>query len=82
MGAMVQPRAEPQDWERVLERLEFPISLPALIRYARDVGGVDLEVHEVLSRLSRDSYDSLEQLVREVRDIYPVDGIPPDKLPL
>lgn len=79
---MVQPRAEPQDWERVLERLEFPVSLPALIRYARDVGGVDLEVHEVISRLTRDSYDSLEQLVQEVRDIYVADGVPADKLPL
>ena len=79
---MVQPRAEPQDWEKVLERIEFPISLPALVRYAHDVGGVDLEVHEVLSRLSQESYDSLEQLVQEVRDIYLADGIPPDKLPL
>ena len=79
---MVQPRAEPQDWERVLERIEFPISLPALITYARDVGGVDLEVHEVIGRLTRDSYDSLEQLVQDVRDIYLADGIPPDKLPL
>jgi hypothetical protein len=82
MGAMVQPRAEPQDWERVLERLVFPISLPALIRYARDVGGVDEEVHEVLSRLRQESYDSRDQLVQEVRNIYLADGIPPDKLPL
>jgi hypothetical protein len=79
---MVQSRAEPQDWERVLERLEFPISLPALIRHARDVGGVDLEVHEMLSRLTRDSYDSREQLVDEIRGLYLGGGIAPDKLPL
>jgi hypothetical protein len=79
---MVQPSAEQQDWERVLERLVFPISLPALIRYSRDVGGVDEEVHEVLSRLGRESYDSLEQLVQDVRDIYLADGVPQDKLPL
>jgi len=79
---MVQPRAEPQDWEKVLERLEFPISLPALIRYARDVGGVDLEVHEVLSRLRRESYDSREQLVDEIRGLYLADGVAADKLAL
>jgi len=79
---MVQPRSEPQDWERVLERIEFPISLPALIRYARDVGGVDLEVHEVLSNLTRDSYDSREQLVDEIRGLYLADGVAADKLPL
>ena len=79
---MGQPRAEPQDWERVLERLEFPISLPALIRYARDVGGVDLEVHEVLSRLTRDSYDSREQLVDEIRGLYLAYWVAADKLPL
>ena len=79
---MLQPRAEPQDWAKVLERIEFPISLPALITYARDVGGVDLEVHDVLGRLTRDSYDSLEQLVDEIRGFYLDDGIAPDNLPL
>ena len=78
----MQPSAEPQDWDRSLEGLHFPLSLVEIIKRARDVGGVDSEVHQVIGRLQRDSYDSPEQLVQEVRDIYVADGVPPDKLPL
>jgi hypothetical protein len=79
---MVQPSAEPQDWERTLNGLHFPLSLVEFMKRAREVGGVDSEVHAVIGRLQHDSYDSLEQLTQEIRDIYTADGVPADKLPV
>jgi len=76
------PRAEPKDWEEVLELLEFPASLSEIMKRARDIGGIDHEVHEIIGRLPRDSYDSLDDLLQDVREIYLADGIAPDKLPV
>jgi hypothetical protein len=79
---MVQPGAEPKDWDDVLEYLHFPTSLSQIMKGARDIGGLDSEVHEYIGRLSRDEYDSQEQFVDELRQIYLADGIAADKLPL
>ena len=76
------PSAEPKDWEEVFELLHFPASLSEIIRRARDIGGIDHEVHEVIGRLPRDSYDSREDFLQDVRQIYLDDGIAPDKLPV
>ena len=79
---MVQPSAEPQDWERVLEGLHFPLSLVEYKKRAREVGGVDSEVHTMIGRLKSYSYDSLDQLTQEIRALYVADGVSSDKLPL
>ena len=79
---MVQPSAEPQDWERTLTGLHFPLSLVEFMKRAREVGGVDSEVHGVIGRLQRDAYDSLDELTQEIREIYIADGVAPEKLPL
>jgi hypothetical protein len=79
---MVQPSAESQDWERTLHGLHFPLSLDELMKRAREVGGVDSEVHRVIGRLHDDSFESLDELVQAVREIYLADGIPADKLPV
>jgi hypothetical protein len=76
------PRAEPKDWEEILELLEFPASLSEIKKRARDIGGIDHEVHEIIGRLPRDRYDSLQDFLKDIRDIYLADGIAPDKLPL
>ena len=76
------PRAEPKDWEEVLELLEFPASLSEIKKHARDIGGIDHEVHEIIGRLPRDRYDSLEGFLTDIREIYLADGIAQDKLPL
>jgi Protein of unknown function (DUF2795) len=78
----MQPRAEPKDWEEVLDLLRFPASLSEILRHARDIGGIDHEVHEIISRLPRDSYDTLEDFLQDVHQIYLDDGIAPDKLPV
>jgi hypothetical protein len=79
---MVQPSAERQDWERVLSAFHFPLSLVQIRKQAREVGGVDSEVHAMIGRLQSDTYDSLEQLMQDIREIYTADGVAPDKLPL
>jgi Protein of unknown function (DUF2795) len=76
------PSAEPKDWEEVLELLRFPASLSEIMKRARDIGGIDSEVHETIGRLPRDSYDTREEIVQDIRELYLADGIAPDKLPL
>jgi hypothetical protein len=76
------PRAEPKDWEEVLELLDFPASLSEVKKRARDIGGIDHEVHEIIGRLPRDRYDSREDFLQDIREIYLADGIAPDKLPV
>jgi len=79
---MVQPRAEPKDWEEALALLHFPASLSEIKKHARDVGGIDSEVHAIIGRLPRDSYDAREDFLQDIREIYLADGIAPDKLPV
>jgi len=76
------PRAEPKDWEEVLELLDFPASLSEVKKRARDIGGIDHEVHEIIGRLPRERYDSREDFLQDIREIYLADGIAPDKLPV
>jgi hypothetical protein len=76
------PRAEPKDWEEALDMLDFPASLSEIMKKARDRGGLDHEVHELIGRLGRDAYDTREQFVDEIRRLYLGDGVSPDKLPL
>jgi len=76
------PRAEPKDWEEVLEILEFPALLSEIKKRGRDIGGIDHEVHEIIGRLPHDGFDSLEDFLKDIREIYLADGIAPDKLPL
>jgi hypothetical protein len=64
------PRAEPKDWEEVLAYLHFPTSVSQIMKGARDIGGLDSEVHEMIGRLNLDEYDSQEQFVDEVRRLY------------
>jgi hypothetical protein len=78
----MQPSAEPKDWEEVLALLRFPASLSEITKRARDIGGIDQEVHGVIGRFQRDSYDTLEQFTQDIREIYLADGIAADKLPL
>jgi hypothetical protein len=76
------PRAESKDWEEVLALLHFPASHSEIMKRARDIGGIDYEVHEIIGRLPRDSYDTLDDFVHDIREIYVADGTAEDKLPL
>jgi hypothetical protein len=78
----MQPHAGKRDYDLALGGVHFPVSLSEIMKRARDVGGIDHEVHDVIGRLQRDSYDTREQFVQDIREIYLADGTAPDKLPL
>lgn len=73
----MQPAATRNDYEIALDGLEFPASLPAIVRTAADRGGIDREVLEVLGRLPDRRYESLEDLLEAVRESYRETGYEP-----
>lgn len=69
--------ADPQEYLRALEGLEFPASQPAIVRRARDTGGLDTEVMYVLERMPERTYASLEDIGEEIERVYDdVGGLP------
>jgi hypothetical protein len=78
----MQPHATKRDFEAALAGVVFPASRSEIWKRARDTGGLDREVHDILSALSQDSYDTLEALIAELRDIYRARGVPDDALPV
>jgi len=60
----------------------FPTSLSAVIRTARDHGGIDREVSEMIARLPDREFDSVEDLYAEVRGLYHADGVAEEDLPV
>lgn len=76
------PAAEPADWERALEGIEFPAAKVAILRHVEDTGGLDYEVIEVLSRLPRPEYTTLDELTGDARGLYVQDGFDAANLPV
>ena len=76
------PHATKRDFEIALAGLDFPTSKFAILNRARDNGGIDREVCEILGRLPDRSYRSLEELKKAARAIYVADGAPAESLPL
>lgn len=73
----MQPRATREDYERALAGLHYPVSKPAVVRKARDHGGIDTEVAETLERLPDVTFDSFTDLIEAIRALYldaPDDG--------
>lgn len=69
--------ADPQEYLRALDGLDFPASLPAIVRRARDTGGLDTEVMFVLERMPERTYASLDDIGEEIRRVYDeVGGLP------
>lgn len=66
----MQPRATLEDYERALAGLQYPVSKPAVIRKARDHGGIDTEVADTLERLPDVSFDSFTELLDAIRVLY------------
>jgi hypothetical protein len=76
------PAAEPADWERALEGLEFPAAKVAILRHVEDTGGLDHEVIEVLGRLPKHEYTTLDELTEDARGLYIQDGFDAANLPV
>ncbi|HWO94532.1 MAG TPA: DUF2795 domain-containing protein, partial [Dehalococcoidia bacterium] len=53
-----------------LEGLEFPAPKDEIIRVARDKGGHDSEVDQVLQSIENRSYASMDEVEAEVERVY------------
>jgi hypothetical protein len=62
--------ADRGEYERGLDGLEYPASLDAIVRTARDKGGLDGEVIHVLERLPARTYESEAEVLAEVEQAY------------
>ena len=78
----VRPHARKQDYQRAFAGFHFPISRDAVIRGARDKGGVDREVAAIVGRLPSSRFRSLEELHQNVRDVYLALGVDGEQLPI
>ena len=81
----MQPRATLEDYERALAGLQYPVSKPAVIRKARDHGGIDTEVTRTLERLPDLSFGSFTELLEAIRTLYqdrPADAGDPPVAPI
>jgi hypothetical protein len=79
---LLPPHAGKRDYERAFEGLVFPTSLSAVMKAARDKGGLDREVHEVIGRLRDREYASLDDLFAAVRAVYLHGGVPQEQAPV
>jgi hypothetical protein len=76
------PAAEPADYERAFEGLDFPVAKTAVLRHAHDHGGIDTEVIDTLGRLRQDEYETLDELRADLRALYIEAGYDETKLPV
>jgi hypothetical protein len=77
-----EPAAQRGEYDRALEGVDFPASTFEILERARDKGGLDLEVIEMLQRLTQNEYETLEALTAAVREMYIADGYDASALPL
>jgi hypothetical protein len=77
-----RPAAEPADWERALDGLDFPAAKVAIVRETSDRGGLDREVIQMLERVPKDEYETRDDLVADVRALYAEDGFDTANLPI
>lgn len=77
-----EPAAQRGEYDRALEGVAFPASKFEILERARDKGGLDREVIEMLQRPSLDEYETLDELTAAVRALYIEDGYDASALPL
>ncbi len=76
------PHAGKADFKKAFGGFHYPISRDGVIRMARDKGGLDREVARILMQLPNRKYRSEDELTAAVRDIYRMNGVPEDVLPV
>jgi hypothetical protein len=62
--------AEPGEFREALEGIDFPISKDAIVRLARDKGGIDREVPHVLAQIRDKTYESMSDVEAEIERVY------------
>lgn len=70
------------DYRDAFAGLTFPTSKVAIVNRSRLKGGIDREVHAILSEIPGGAYRSLEQLQEAVRRVYSSRGAGEDELPV
>ncbi len=58
------------------------MSTAAVIRHARDHGGIDAEVVDTLTRLPATTFDSRAALIAAIRAVYLAAEVPASELPI
>ena len=81
-SAPVRPLASSEDYRRAFSGLRFPTSRDAVMRAARDRGGVDREVGSILSQLPRRRFRDAAELAASVRAVYVAFGVAAAELPI
>ena len=76
------PHATKADYRKAFAGFEYPVSKDAVVRQARDRGGLDREVNRILIQLPLSKYRSEDELQDAVRQLYRLYGVPEDAVPL
>lgn len=70
------------DYKEAFTGLTFPTSKAAVLNRCRLKGGIDREVHKVLSRLPDRRYRAEDELYEAVRSVYRALGVAEADLPV
>lgn len=76
------PHATPDDIRTAFDGIGYPVSRDQVLRHARDQGGIDHEVVDILARIPERSYEDEAELLSAVRAVYLLEGVPPDAIPI
>jgi len=76
------PHASKKDYEVAFTGLDFPTSKAAVVNRARDNGGLDREVKEIVLKLPERTFATLEELQEAVRAAYLAEGVAEDAVPV
>ena len=82
MTTNMRPHASKADYRDAFAGLVFPTSKAAVLRRARDNGGVDHEVKVIVEQLPERTYRTLEELEGAVRLVYLARGVQPEAVPI
>ena len=68
--------AEPEEFLRALEGVDYPAPKDEIVRKSRDKGGIDWEVPTALEQIQDRTYESEDDLFAELRRLYETGFVP------
>jgi hypothetical protein len=78
----MQPRATRDDYDRAFDGLAYPAPIAAVIRKARDHGGIDAEVLPMLEQIPDRTFHSYGELLGTIHDVYAAQGVDEELIPV
>ena len=82
MRSRMNPHASKQDFKLALAGIQFPSAKAAVLARARDHGGLDHEVKQIVEQLSDRTYVSAIDLDDALRAVYMSAGAPAISVPI